>query len=63
MGRPRITAVREPQTLPVILAGDEIVRFLEVVPGLRGLAALATVYGAELRLGEVARLTTPPQHG
>ena len=31
----RIVAGREPQTLPAVLNGDEIVRFLEAVPGLR----------------------------
>lgn len=54
----RITAAREPQKLPVILAADEIVRFLEAVPGLRNRVALTTAYGAGLRVGEVARLAT-----
>ena len=31
----QIVAAREPQRLPVVLSGDEIVRFLEAVPGLR----------------------------
>jgi integrase len=44
--------------LPVVLSADEIVRFLETVPGLRNRAALITAYGAGLRVGEVARLTT-----
>lgn len=52
----RIVAGREPQTLPAVLSGDEIVRFLEAVPGLRNRAALTTAYGAGLRVGEVARL-------
>ena len=52
----RIVAGREPQTLPAVLNGDEIVRFLEAVPGLRNRAALTTAYGAGLRVGEVARL-------
>jgi integrase/recombinase XerD len=54
----RIVAAREPQKLPVVLSPDEIVRFLEAVPGLRNRAALTTAYGAGLRVGEVARLTT-----
>jgi site-specific recombinase XerD len=54
----RIVAPREPQKLPVVLSTDEIVRFLEAVPGLRNRAALTTAYGAGLRVGEVARLTT-----
>ena len=53
----RIVAAREPQRLPVVLSADEIVRFLEAVPGLRNRAALTTAYGAGLRVGEVARLT------
>lgn len=54
----RIVHAREPQKLPVVLSADEIVRFLEVVPGLRNRAALTTAYGAGLRVGEVARLET-----
>ena len=54
----RIVAAREPQKLPVVLSAGEIVRFLEAVPGLRNRAALTTAYGAGLRVGEVARLTT-----
>ena len=52
----RIVTGREPQTLPAVVSGDEIVRFLEAVPGLRNRAALTTAYGAGLRVGEVARL-------
>jgi len=52
----RIVAAREPQKLPVVLSADEIVRFLEAVPGLRNRAALTTAYGAGLRVGEVTRL-------
>ncbi len=52
----RIVTGREPQKLPVVLNADEIVRFLEAVPGLRNRAALTTAYGAGLRVGEVARL-------
>ena len=52
----RIVAAREPQKLPMVLSADEIVRFLEAVPGLRNRAALTTAYGAGLRVGEVARL-------
>jgi integrase/recombinase XerD len=54
----RIVRAKEPQKLPVVLSADEIVRFLEVVPGLRNRAALTTAYGAGLRVGEVARLET-----
>lgn len=54
----RIVAAREPQKLPVVLSGEEVVRFLEAVPGLRNRVALTTAYGAGLRVGEVARLQT-----
>jgi site-specific recombinase XerD len=53
----RIVAAREPQKLLVVLSAEEIVQFLEAVPGLRNRAALTTAYGAGLRVGEVARLT------
>jgi integrase/recombinase XerD len=53
----QIVAAREPQRLPVVLSGEEIVRFLEAVPGLRNRVALTTAYGAGLRVGEVVRLT------
>jgi len=52
----RTVAAREPQRLTVVLSSDEIVRFLEAVPGLRNRVALTTAYGAGLRVGEVARL-------
>ena len=52
----RIVTGREPHKLPVVLSADEIVRFLEAIPGLRNRAALTTAYGAGLRVGEVARL-------
>lgn len=51
-----IVSAREPQKLPVVLSPDEIVQFLEAVPGLRNRAALTTAYGAGLRVGEVSRL-------
>ena len=46
-----IVAAREPQRLPVVLSSEEIVRFLEAVPGLRNRVALTTAYGAGLRVG------------
>src|SRR5690242_15345569 len=42
--------------LPVVLSGEENVRFLQAVPGLRNRAALTTAYGAGLRVCEVAAL-------
>src|SRR4051794_11467182 len=51
-----IVRAREPRKLPIVLSGEEIVRFLEAVPGLRSRAALTTAYGAGLRVSEVAAL-------
>jgi integrase/recombinase XerD len=60
LGRPeafdRISSAKEPKKLPVVLSGEEIVRFLQAVPGLRNRAALTTAYGAGLRVCEVAAL-------
>ena len=60
LGRPeafdRIISAKEPKKLPVVLSGEEIVRFLQAVPGLRNRAALTTAYGAGLRVCEVAAL-------
>jgi integrase/recombinase XerD len=60
LGRPeafdRIISAKEPKKLPVVLSGDQIVRFLQAVPGLRNRAALTTAYGAGLRVCEVAAL-------
>jgi integrase/recombinase XerD len=50
----RIISAKEPKKLPVVLSGEEIVRFLQAVPGLRNRAALTTAYGAGLRVCEVA---------
>jgi len=62
LGRPdaneRIVSAREPQRLPVVLSGEEVVRFLEAVPNLRNRVALTTAYGAGLRVSEVAALGT-----
>lgn len=54
--RERIACAREPCKLPVVLAGEEVVRFLEVVPSLRSRAALTTAYAAGLRVSEVVAL-------
>src|SRR3954454_18534078 len=52
----RIVHAREPQKLPVVLSTEEVVRFLEAVPGLKCRAALTTAYAAGLRASEVASL-------
>jgi integrase/recombinase XerD len=60
LGRPeafdRVISAKEPKKLPVVLSGEEIVRFLRAVSGLRNRAALTTAYGAGLRVCEVAAL-------
>ena len=56
--RSRSLLTRSLQKLPVVLSAEEIMRFLEAVPGLRNRAALTTAYGPALRVGEVARLRT-----
>jgi integrase/recombinase XerD len=60
LGRPelpeRIPYARQPRQLPVVLSADEVVRFLEAVPGIRNGAALTTAYAAGLRAAEAARL-------
>ena len=47
--REQIVAAREPQRLPVVRSGEEIVRFLEAVPGLRNRVALTTAYGGVIK--------------
>lgn len=52
----RIAYAREPRKLPVVLSGDEVVRFLEAIPSLKSRTALTTVYAAGLRVSEVVVL-------
>jgi len=52
----RIVGAREPRRLPVVLSGDEVVKFLEAIPVLRNRVALTTAYAAGLRVAEVAAL-------
>lgn len=52
----RIAYAREPRRLPVVLSAEEVVRFLEAVPGLKSRAALTTAYAAGLRVSEVVAL-------
>lgn len=52
----RIAYAREPRKLPVVLSADEVVRFLEAVPGLKSRTALTTAYAAGLRASEAVRL-------
>ena len=52
----RIPQAREPRKLPVVLSADEVVRFLEAVPGLKSRTALTTAYAAGLRASEAVHL-------
>jgi len=51
-----IAYARTPRRLPVVLSLEEVVRFLEAVPGLKNRVALVTAYAAGLRIGEVVAL-------
>lgn len=52
----RIVSGKEPRKLPIILSAEQVVQFLEAVPGLRNRVALSTAYGAGLRVSEVCAL-------
>ena len=52
---PRCRHYRE---LPAIMSKDEIVRFFSAIDNLRDKAMFETVYGAGLRISEIARLRT-----
>ncbi|MCW1842251.1 tyrosine-type recombinase/integrase [Prosthecomicrobium hirschii] len=52
----RIPYARKPRTLPIVLSGDEVVRFLEAVSSLKARVALTTAYAAGLRVSEVCGL-------
>ena len=52
----RIAYARTPRKLPVILAADQVVRFLEAVPSLKTRTALTAAYGAGLRASEAVSL-------
>jgi site-specific recombinase XerD len=60
LGRPefvaQLTLVRQQSKIPVILDQEEVVRLLEMAPGVRNKAALGVAYGAGLRVSEVANL-------
>ena len=47
---------KRPQTLPVVLSPEEVVRFLAAIPDLKHRAILTTCYAAGLRLSEVLHL-------
>jgi len=48
----RLTIVREPRRLPAVLSVEEVTLLLQAAPGPKYKAALATAYGAGLRVSE-----------
>src|SRR6267154_4674395 len=52
----RLTIVREPRRLPAVLSVEEVTLLLQAAPGPKYKAALATAYGAGLRVSEVIAL-------
>jgi len=51
-----IPAPKKPQRLPIVLSPDEVIQFLDCVPGLKHRAILTTCYAAGLRISEVLHL-------
>jgi integrase/recombinase XerD len=54
-----IPAPKKPQTLPVVLSPEEVIRFLDSVESRKHRAILTTCYGAGLRVSESIALTPP----
>jgi integrase/recombinase XerD len=52
----RLTLVRQPRKLPLVLSVEEVTRLLEAAPGPKYKAALGTAYGAGLRVSEIVSL-------
>jgi integrase/recombinase XerD len=52
----RLTVVRQPRKLPLVLSAEEVVCLIEAAPGSKYKAAFATAYGAGLRVAEVVAL-------
>ena len=52
----KMSAVREPRKLPVVLSAEEVTRLLDAAPNLKARAALSVAYGAGLRAAEVVSL-------
>jgi integrase/recombinase XerD len=55
LGR-RLTVVRQPRRLPAVLSAEEVALLLQAAAGPKYKAALATAYGAGLRVSEVVAL-------
>src|SRR5215470_1874462 len=52
----RLTVVRLARRLPAVLSVEEVMLLLQAAPGAKYKAALATAYGAGLRVSEVVAL-------
>ena len=52
----RLTVIRHPRRLPAVLSIEEVALVLQAAPGPKYKAALATAYGAGLRVSEVVTL-------
>jgi site-specific recombinase XerD len=52
----RLTFVREPRKIPVVLSSEEVARLIEAAPGPKYKAAFGAAYGAGLRVSEVVAL-------
>ena len=52
----KMSTVREPRTLPVVLSREEVARLIESAGNLKYQAVLSVAYGAGLRAGEVVAL-------
>lgn len=52
----RLTVIRQPRKLPLVLSVEEVARLLEAAPGPKYKAALGTAYGAGLRVSEIVAL-------
>src|SRR3954453_18724557 len=52
----RVACPKQPKKLPVVLSPEEVVRFLQAIPGLKHRALLMTAYAAGLRISEVVGL-------
>lgn len=54
-----IPAPKKPQTLPVVLSPEEVLQFLDCIPGLKHRTILTTCYAAGLRISEAVSLKPP----
>ena len=54
-----IPVPKKPQTLPIVLSPEEVLRFLDCVGSTKHRAILTTCYATGLRISEAVRLTAP----